>query len=525
MRLRTRGGSIATVAIALSLVLAACSGGDDEPTPSAAEESAPAAVEEARAPGGRLIVAQSLDFLSWGGVNINPSGEWFYNQMYDSVIRMDAAFVPEGRLAHSWEQSDDAREITLFLRDDVVFHDGTAFVAQHIVDTLEFIQGPTSASNLGVLANRITDYEIRNDYELVLKSEDPYPHVLHFLDTMYIAKVQDLDSMETDPIGTGPFVRTRWTPGDSALLTANEDYWDGRPNLDEVLIRVTPSAQAAVAALEAGDVHAYNLVPLTEVDRLSQVPGLNLEVLSNPSRLSHVMMKTDQPPFDDVRVRQAIYWALDRERMAQAHFGDPKWARCLPWNASSPAHTDTITCEQDLERSRELLRQAGYGEGEGLRTLEFVLSARPDTAATIAPILQEDLRRIGVVVTVEMLANAEASPRLRNGAFEAFSHVLARMNRDPVVMFDGARPMWPSGEQTGYSSDVYRYIAERAATTRDPEERRKIFMEFNAHLLGNVWTAPVMGNPTTAGSSDRVSGLAASLDGAIYLQNVTLAPN
>jgi len=230
----------------------------------------------------------------------------------------DGEIVPQ--LAEDYEVSEDGLEYEIYLREGVEFHDGTYFDAEAAKFNLErFLDEEAPFS---FLIDEITDIEVVDDYSLRLYTDEPFAPLMAHLSHEFVAMASP-DAVEeygedfgVNPVGTGPFEFVEWTRGDEIVMERNDDYWGDNAYLDTVTFSVVPEDSTRVVMTETGEADAMVTVPPRDVERLEGVEGVNV-IQHSSLRTIYIGMHTKREPFDDVRVRQALNYAVDNRAIVE----------------------------------------------------------------------------------------------------------------------------------------------------------------------------------------------------------------
>ena len=275
--------------------------------------------------GGTLVTAITSDPVSLNGLYANDGA---------SVAVLSYVFNPltmggenwgseiKGDLAESWETSEDGLTWTFKLHEGVLWHDGEELTAADVVYTFNTIQ--TSEEDIAPFRPRFyqgdqpIQFEAVDDYTVVARLTEP--NASFFTDIsvpivpQHILEGQDLREgpFNREPIGTGPFRVVEWNAGESITLEANENYFRGRPCLDRLVIRILPDQQAQVAALQTGEVDFIPNIPGTSVELFEDNSDFTM-IRAETDSLFHMMINLSNEKYQDVRVRQALMMAIDRQ--------------------------------------------------------------------------------------------------------------------------------------------------------------------------------------------------------------------
>ncbi|HET9546154.1 MAG TPA: ABC transporter substrate-binding protein [Gaiellaceae bacterium] len=350
--------SAAAAGLALSpALLAACGGGEDGATTAAATEST------GPARGGRLRIGH---VGAGKGESFNPArGSSFidasrYYNVFDPLSRVSPTLDVEPGLALEWVPNGDSTEWEIRLRPDVVWHDGKPFTADDVIYTFRQMGDEGHTSHASVLNVRLRDLRKVNDLTLVVPLEAPNARLFDSFVQQNTVIVQDGATDFTNPVGTGPFKFQSFTVGERSLCVRNENYWEeGKPYVDEWEDISIDDNAARLNALLAGEIDMMSQLPFAQA-REQEGQG-EIQVISAESTAIQVfIMAVDQPPFDDVRVRQAFRLIADRQALIDgALFGYGSLGNDLAGKGLPFFAEDLAPREQDLDEARSLLQQAG----------------------------------------------------------------------------------------------------------------------------------------------------------------------
>jgi len=337
--------------------------------------------------------------------------------IYETLVDRTASGEIKPLLIREIEISDDGLEHTWRLQTDVRFHDGSEFNAEVVKWNLE-----RKVSLDQPMARELPDWdiEILDDHTLKVTLDRPAPALYALLNIKtfsmmsrsFIEEVGD-DALRTQASGTGPFMVDEYRPEEVLRLKRNPDYWQsGLPYLDEIVIMALPDVEARSAMLEAGEIDLMLEPSIEAIERFGARE--DLKVHAGPGgRQYYMAMDNLRPPTDDVLVRRALNYAVDREAMAETVFRG--WATPSTCNMLTPAITGYCkvgSWEYDPEKSRQLLEQAGWTlpEGASIREkdgekLELVLrTLKGHLVGDIerAELVQHYLREVGVDVKIDI---------------------------------------------------------------------------------------------------------------------------
>lgn len=484
--------------------------------------------------GGEVVVA--------GGAGAMSGSNWFIYAAHDDYIwnqlvdRDTDAVTIHPDLAASWEISDDGLTYTFHLRNDVRFHDGEPLTAEDVKFSLEmFFHPDTGASHgrtagldqlLGAMAfesgeaDEIAGIKALDDYTVELTLEKPRGSVLsnlasfniwpkHLLADIPFADLGDSDYAVRNPVGSGPFMMGDFEPDQFYILEANEDYYDGRPYLDRIIFRIGLTGATAFAALENGEIHMAGRVTAVEYERYHDNPAIVLL----GGRLGGGMTvwpNQNKPLWQDARIRQALLYALDREAMADAYYGD--LADVLHLRLTNPEFVSpNITIyDYNPDKARELLAESGWDPDQ---EVDFVTYYQDDQNKRIHAAMQQYWNEVGIKVNLVYLDGPAWVARVYdNDDFDMSYGCCGWFNPDQLRLSLGCDRNWPAGRNVGhYCNEEFDQLSEAAMSEPDPAKRQELVHQATEILTAEAGEIPVFW-PT------RFSAFSADVCNNIYRQ-------
>jgi peptide/nickel transport system substrate-binding protein len=465
------------LAAAGSLLLGACSGGESVDTGNGGGGGG----------GGDDVliaaVAAQPDQLDPHVTSAYPSFQVLEN-VYDTLVVPDAGdLTMQPSLATEWETSEDELTWTFTLRDDVTFHDGSEFDSADVVYSY----------------NRIIDEELNNSYRfanvesveadgpqtVVITVSQPTPNLLALIGAFKGMAIlpengaEDLD-LTTEANGTGPFMLES-SDASSTVLTAYEDYWGGAPSVSGVEFRYITEPAAALTALRNGEVHWTDNVPPQQVSSLEDDD--EVELATTPSvDYWYMSMNFDRPPFDDIDVRRAISFAVDRAEVTEA----ARFEAARPNQTAIPEdsffHYDYAPFERDVEQAQQLLADAGV---ETPLTMGLMVTDEFPETVTAAQVIASQLGEIGIEVNIETLDFATWLDRQARGEFDAF--LLGWLgNLDPFDYYHAQHITDGGSNYQGYSNPEVDRLLTEAASETDEDARKDLYDEAVTMIVDDV---------------------------------------
>jgi peptide/nickel transport system substrate-binding protein len=441
---------------------------------------------------------------------------------FDRLTAYDSQLKPQPMLAESWELSSDARRLKLNLRKGVQFHTGREFTSEDVKFNVMWVRDPKVAAGALVQQSKwFTDVETPDKYTAILVSEQPRPAVFDFFEFFNIVDSVTVQSDERDRklVGTGPFVQTDWLQGDHVTFQRFANYWQkDLPYLEGVKVNILKDPQTLVAQLEAGALDIADMPPLVDFARLRG--DAKFRALTVPSSTSVIGSNVTKPPTDNKLVRQALNYAMDRQRMVEIAFRGAAEPLTLPWQPTSLAYDKDKQSiySFDLDKSRSLLNQAGASN------LEIDITINTGTAEwnTVAQIFQSSLNTLGIKANIRAYESAAYLDQINNHKYTgAYVGSIAYASVEPVTIIGNSRHLDPTGNSnTGYTSEEYLRLWTTASTEPDPAKRKALYGQINDLLLQESCVMPICSAPARMLMTTMVNDVGPTQHGSI-LYNAT----
>jgi len=286
----------------------------------------------------------------------------------ETLVTLDLKDLsPKPLLAKRWEIVD-GKTYRFHLREGITFHDGEPLNAQAVKYSLDRFIAPETSSPRALYLKMVAKIKVVDDFTLDIILKNPFGPFLQHLAYQGAAIVSPkaaqelgLDKFGFQPIGTGPFKLKEWRKGEEIVLTRNETYWGKPPALTEIRFKVITEETTRVIALETGEIDMALDVPAHDADRLKALPGISLITKPTP-RTVYVALNTKVEPFDDVRVRRAIYYATDTKGLVKALFGEYAVVPAGPM-VSFLFGGKEFPKDYDPQKAKDLMVKAGYPRG------------------------------------------------------------------------------------------------------------------------------------------------------------------
>jgi len=361
----------------------------------------------AQAPGGTVTYAAGADpdNLDPANAESNPS-EAVNRMMYENLARFDEKLKIVPGLATKWEQSKDGLTWTFFLRKGVKFHDGTPFNAEAVKVFIERMIGPEKPSRAGLYTPFVDSVEVANDSTVKIRLKAPFAFFLNNLahSASGIISPTALKTYGKDisrrAVGTGPFKFVEWVHGDHLTMVRNDDYWGGKPSLDKIVVKTVKEDSARVMMLQSGDAQLIVRIPSEDIPRLEKDANIKLDS-TETLRSLFVGINCYKKPFSDVRVREALSYAIDKESIVKNIYQGRALAAS---NVVAPLTTGYVKVKgysYEPEKAKKLLAEAGFPNG--FKAKLWSPQGRYPKDFEMAQAIQQQLKKVGVDCTLETM--------------------------------------------------------------------------------------------------------------------------
>lgn len=336
--------------------------------------------------------------------------------VFDTLVEPDENLEMRPALAESWTVSPDQLAWTFRLRPGVTFHDGSPFTADDVVYSYRRIIDEKLAQVDKFSA--VTDVTARDDRTVVIRLAKPTPNLLTNLGGfkgMAIVSRANVDSGEiaTRPVGTGPFAFASQRSGDSITLRANPAYWGGAPKIPGVTFQFISEPSTALSALQAGEVDWTDSIPPQRVTQLEGDDSVRLAV--TPSNdYWYLALNEARAPWNDVRVRQAIAFAIDRAAIVQATSYGTAAANQLAIPEGNPWYIGYDRYRYDLGEAKRLLAEAGAAPS----SLDMLVTNEYPETVTAAQVIADNLAPLGIEVKIRTVDMATWLDEQNSGNFD-----------------------------------------------------------------------------------------------------------
>lgn len=477
--------------------------------------------------GGTLKISHSTRIRTLNVMQLSGPAEYpCVDMLFSGLTRIaPGKNAADPDLALSWEASDDATQFTFNLRQGVTFHDGTAFTSADVVATYEAILDVDFGSPARSVLDMIDSVEAVDDHTVRFNLNSPFADLS--ISTAHAnarivsaaALAGDLNDLEIKPNGTGPFKLESFDSARITRLVKNENYYkEGQPYLDAVEMHLFPDLAAETTNYLSGNVDVMLRVQQADYARIAAAPGSN--ALRVPAgRYVNVVMRQDQAPFDDVRVRKALAMSIDRDTLVDLVLEG--LGRRANDNILSPEFQYVIDSPEipyDTAAAKALLAEAGHPNG---LTVTMVASNRPAIRGQVAIAIKEMARPAGFDIKVEAMPHDTYLANVwRKGNF-----YMAYWGMQPTedATFNLLLTSTASYEDTAWHNEEFDELVRRGRSTSDTTERAAIYAKAQEIQLRDTPYIIAMYQDVLTASRDVVHGWSVHpLNRVFYVEDVWL---
>jgi peptide/nickel transport system substrate-binding protein len=443
--------------------------------------------------------------------------------IYEGLVNMDTNYKIQPGLAESWDVSPDGKIVTFHLKQGVTFTDGSPFNAEVVKWWVEGMTGPEAAS--AYILAPVEEVEIVDDYTVAFHLKGPYPALLWYLSSFYCV-IPSMEAYEKYgdeygtkyPTGTGPFMLQEWVQNDHVTLVKNPDYnwapaWTGHTgpaNIDKVIYRIIPEDATRLVELEAGTVDLILEAPWRELPTYMDNP--DYKVIQNPdATIWFIGFKVDEPMVADLRTREAMGYAIDRDLIKDTlymGYGEAK-TTYLASQMEADMGVSAIAPSYDPAKAAELLTAAGWEIGDDgilvAKTVEGIvagtkfevnyLTYQDDEARRLAEATQKMLSDIGIKANIQTLDKATYDGQLEAGTFQIILRRYTWDGEDILPWFHASNYI-PFPNYTAVNDPALDKMFSDAEMFPTWDERESAYLDAHKYLIETWYPwAPIYQRP------------------------------
>lgn len=443
---------------------------------------------------------QDIPHLDPHGTSANTSFRVTY-MLYDRLVTYDGTttdVIPQ--LAEKWEISDDGLTYTFHMNEEAKFHDGTPVTAEAVKYsyTRAMDVGKSAAGQFKNVINK-DSFEVVDEHTIKITLEKPFAPFLKTLGTVFanivnpkLADNHGSDLGETyiadKEMGSGPYILESWDRGQKLVLKANEDYWGTMPTLKTVNILIVNEPSTARLMMEKGEVDLIDYTMISP-DVLNQMDGKNgVTIVNSPGyQIDDIAINTENEYLKDAKVRQALAHAVNYDSIINdILLGGAKRIGGIVPEGMFGYNADITLYDFDLEKSKALLKEAGYEKGF---PLEIAISENNEVRKNIAVMMQSDFKKIGIDLQIKTLAWPTFLDLVTTGKHQLALAAWTPDYADPdynLWYFAHSSSKGPGFNLAFYENSKVDQLLEEARATVDEAVRDKNYQEIQQIMSDEV---------------------------------------
>ena len=433
--------------------------------------------------------------------------------VYENLVDFDNGEIVPG-LAESWEYNDDQTELTFHLRQGVTFHNGEPFNAEAVKTNLEHKQSNPSFYSLKGITD-IQEIEVVDEYTITLHYDHPF---YAYLQDFCWPDVNPMSAPEyiipgdfqtiSGVAGTGPYIYDEYVAGEYTRFVRNEDYWGETPYWDEIIVKYIPDSTSRLQALQTGEIdmiYGGTLLTYEEYDQALAMDGIDGQMAEKDTRVQVITTNATRPYMSDIRVRQAIAYAIDKEEMSVAISNGYEPPADITATRDTP-YADVeleTTYDYNPDMANQLLDEAGWlmnestgireKDGEPLSLLLTLETGSTSVSMPTAEVIKSQLAEVGIDITIYGTEQMQWYADYLEGKFDLTLWHCQYAFASPHCWFtpmDSMVPQTPSLPGMEGSDEFLATIKELTNMSDDQEVRDTYTYLFN-YDVGNVLDIPL----------------------------------
>ncbi|MBY6053491.1 glutathione ABC transporter substrate-binding protein [Cytobacillus firmus] len=479
-----------------------------------------------------LVIAVNENFISMDPHNTgDTNSNSVQTAMLEGLLGSDEEGQIIPQLAEEYSVSDDALEYTFKLRQGVTFHDGEPFNAEAVKTSFERIMKDESLRLNSRGFNLITSIDVMDEFQIKVTLKEPYAGMLTRFVSSKILSPKLINDSSSDigktPVGTGPFKFVEWVQGDHLTVERFDDYWNKADRVKKITYKPVPENGSRVAMLKTGEAHVIYPAPVQNLKELES--NSDVEIHKIPSTIArYVSINTMKEPYDDVRIRQAINYAVNKEAfisVVNSGYG-------LPLDSIIPNKTQFYakqeTYDHNIEKAKELMKEAGFEDGFNA---EIWGNTNSDTLKGMQ-FIQQQLKEIGITVEIKSMEEGTLSDEIYGAQTPEEAKVqmwYVSWSAYPSDTTNATKPLFssssfpPDGANTAYykNDDVDKWITE-VNQTADPDKQAEIYNNIQSTIYKDAPWIFLGVDEILAGSRSNVEGVFISPTGGINVTDANL---
>lgn len=471
----------------------------------------------------QIVLAQSADPKSLDpyGTTDTPAGR-ITTQVFETLVARDEEGNIVPALAESWDIVDDSTYV-FHLRKGVKFHNNEEFKASDVEFSFKKISESPHASSVRATID-FENSKAVDDYTFEMKMTEPFGPILNHLCHQVMAIVNEKayteagDSVSQNPIGTGPYKFVTWKAGDRIELTRFDEYWGEKALTKDVIFRSIPETASRSIEVETGGIDVAIGIQPSEIERLESNPNVTIERHAAPST-NFLAMTTNKAPFDNVKVRQAINYAINKQAIIDVVYQGTGMVAKGPMSPTIWGFNEGLEpSEYNPDKAKALLKEAGYEGG-----LNITITTNEDQVRLdISEMIQAQLSEVGINVEIVTLEWGAFIEKVYVGALDMFVLGWTADTGDPDYALYASFHSSMKGEggnMSFYNNTKVDALLDEGRKSTDEDTRLKAYEEAQKIIWEEVPCVFIQHAEDINAYNSNLKGFKAASDGKLLIKN------
>ena len=468
------------------------------------------------------------------------------DNLFDGLVQFKNGTTEiEPALAESWTTSANGLTYTFKLRKNVKFHDGTPMNADAVVFSLMRQQDPQHEAfgfsksweywnDMGMKTliksiSKVDDFTVK--FELT-RIDAPFMANLAMQFAFIVSPTavrKHKEEFARNPVGTGPFKFVSWTKGERIILDANKEFWGEKPHLARVIFRSIPDSSARLNAFLAKEIHMMNLPTPDQVNTI-KAKRPDAKILNEPAmNVSYLAFNNNKAPFNNVKVRQAINMAVNKDAIIKGVYAGFAMAAVNPMPPSLWGYNNSVKAwPYNVEQAKNLLKEAGYPKGFTAELLYMPVSRpyMPD-GKKVGEAIQADLKAIGIEIKLNTYEWATYLEKTKNGQHEMALFGWTGDNGDPDnflhILLSGDNIKAPAQNIAFYNNPKVTALLNNAKIIASQDQRAELYKQAQTMIHTDAPWMPIAHSRVAMPMDAKVNGYVLTPTGTRRFDTVWMA--
>jgi peptide/nickel transport system substrate-binding protein len=529
MRHTRRSLALVTTAATVAALTAACGGGGGSSPQGSSSGGGSGGNGGAPQRGGTLVIDRTHDSQSMDATTVPDNESIFvFEQIFDTLYTV----APDGKkvvpdLATSYSLSKDKKTYTFHLRKGVKFSTGKPMTSADVKFSID--QARAAKNGWGYIDGAIKDVQAPDPSTVVVHTKYPWAPLLADISMFNNGVVPKDYAGKTKaqfyqaPVGTGPFKWGSWTKGQNLTLVRNPNYWKkGKPYLDKVVWSAVGDDNTRALQLQGGQAQIDEYPPFSSVDQLKAASGVKVTLFPS-TQTDYIMFNEQHKPFNDVHVRRAISYAINRKALVRTVlFGNGKPANSLMPPQVPYYDPNAPGAQYNMAKAKQEMAKSSVPHGF---TTTFLSGSGAATDDAIAQELQQSLKPLGIKVNIVKYDTSTVRQRQQTGKYDMTHSAWTMDIADPDELVSFA--VDPNGGAneffTWYHNPAVIKLSRQAEKTFDKSKRAQLYSQIQKMTANDAFMAFLYYSPYAYAYSDKVHGFQVYPTGNYHMENVWLS--